>query len=253
VRTAVKMLFGEKNALFMELIQAVENDAYLYELIYDVLITGNYRRYDRNVDCISAGEKVGLIKQTDGDMISKIAPELDVASNGMRMTNRIYEMLFCKYFISQTDAKPIPNALDINCGRRFDMETCLCEFAEYYAEASENKTAEYLENNIRLMFLAYLKEYMSIYGFCYIDSGNTDICRIDIVAEVNGEQYIIELRTWRGDERCENRLYSFAEYLAGRGKTRGYLVAFDFRQDAEKEPKAAWADIAGQKIFYIRV
>ena len=76
---------------------------------------------------------------------------------------------------------------------------------------------------------------------------------ISIITEVNGEQYIIELQTWRGGKRCDEQIYRFAEYLAGRGKTRGYLAAFDLRHDVNKEPAAEWVDIDGQMIFEVVV
>jgi hypothetical protein len=163
-------------------------------------------------------------------------------------------MLFCKYFIAQTDVPPIANNPDINSGRRFNMESCLQGFAEYYADATACRSAEYLERSSRLMFLAYLKEYMSIYGFCYTDGKNTDMCRMDVIVEVSCGQYIIELRTRRFDSRGEDEEYQqFADYLERSGKDKGYHVMFDFRQCADKDTEARYIDIDGRRIFEVRV
>ena len=98
--------------------------------------------------------------------------------------------------------------------------------------------------------MAYLKEYMSIYGFCYIDSKNTDICKMNIIAEVSGEQYIIELRTQRAGQQSENEVYQqFADYIESRDKTKGYIVMFDFRYDADIDERTKLIDIDGKKIF----
>ncbi|MCL2775245.1 MAG: ATP-binding protein [Oscillospiraceae bacterium] len=252
--TAVKLLLGEKNTMLASIICAVENDAYLYELVYDILITGEYRKYEPDVDFISAGERIGLIKQTDGDIISRIATELNITSNGMCLANRIYEMLFCNYFISQMDITPVPKDININCGGKFSMERCLERFAEYYAETSAGRNTEYLERSSRVMFLAYLKEYMSIYGLCYIDSGNTNMCRMDITAEIGGEQYIIELRTQSGRSQYKDDIYQeFADYLESRGKMKGYLAVFDFRHDADEERRAEYIEIDGKTILEVAV
>ena len=152
------------------------------------------------------------------------------------------------------DADLIPNDLDINCGRKFNMEICMGSFAEYYAEMSAGRNTEYWERNSRLMFLGYLKEYMSIYGFCYIDSKNTDICRMDVIAEISGAQYIIELRTLRGESQVEDEIYQqFADYLESKRKIKGYIAAFDFRHGADKQPTDKYIDIDGKTIYEIVV
>ena len=251
---AVKQLLCEKNALLTDLTQAVENDAYLYNLVYDILITGEYRKYKPHVDFINKSEKIGLIKRSDNDILSDIMPDLNITTNSMRMTNRIYEMLFCNYFISKMDIYPLPNNLNVNGGRKFNIESCLQRFAEYYAEVSEGRNIEYLEHNIRLIFLAYLKEYMSIYGFCYIDSKNTDICKMNIIAKVSGEQYIIELSTQRAGQQSEDEVYrQFVDYLESRDKTKGYLIMFDFRYGADIDERNKLIDIDGKRIFEVSV
>ena len=75
---------------------------------------------------------------------SDIMPDLNITTNSMRMTNRIYEMMLCNYFISKMDIYPLPNNLNVNGGRKFNIESCLQRFAEYYAEVSEGRNIEYL-------------------------------------------------------------------------------------------------------------
>ena len=73
VRTGARLLPGAKKAMFGDLIQAVEDDAYLYNLVYDVLITGNYRKYEPDAGYIKSGEKIGLIKRSESEVLREIA------------------------------------------------------------------------------------------------------------------------------------------------------------------------------------
>jgi len=144
--------------------------------------------------------------------------------------------------------------ISAECAEAKNMESCLQRFAEYYADASAGRSTDYLARNYRLIFLAYLKEYMSIYGFCYIDSKNTDMRRMDIIAEISDEQYVIEFRTARNDRQYKDEIYQqFADYLESKDKTNGYLALFDLQHDAEKDSEGKYIDIDGRKIFEIIV
>ena len=92
VQTAVNILLSEKNAMLQDLIHTAENDAYLYSLIYSLLITGEYRKYDPEVDYIISGETTGLIKRSDDYIIGMIAPEMNSEDQcGLLILHKHYE------------------------------------------------------------------------------------------------------------------------------------------------------------------
>ena len=83
---------------------------------------------------------------------------------------------------------------------RFDMELCLRKFAEHYEEIFNEGDTGFLERHGRLLFLSYLRPLINGQGFYHIESQFTDLRRMDIVVDFGREQFIIELKIWRGEK-----------------------------------------------------
>ena len=73
--------------------------------------------------------------------------------------------------------------------------------------------------------------------------------RMDIIVDYANEQFIIELKIWRGEAYRENAHAQLLGYMEAKKMTQGYLVIFDVRQDRNKELGACWLDIDGKQIF----
>ena len=77
----------------------------------------------------------------------------------------------------------------------------------------------------------YLRPIINGTGNYYIEDQSRTKYRTDVVVDYKGEQHIIELKIWRGEEynrRGEEQLFS---YLDAYGQKRGYLLSFCFQSN----------------------
>jgi hypothetical protein len=174
------------------------------------------------------------------------------------VSNKIYELVICDYFISK-DEEDNPQSADVLQGDvvrngKFDMELCLCKFAEHYAEIFSENDAKFLERHGRLLFLSYLKPLINGQGFYHIESQFTDLRRMDIVVDFGPQQFIVELKLWRGEAYLAEGYEQLCGYLESKHTESGYMLTFDFRKKEEnKTRKAEWIEISGKRIFDVMV
>ena len=63
------------------------------------------------------------------------------------------------------------------------------------------------------------------------------------------EQFIIELKLWKGEAAHEKAYEQLVGYIDSKGIETGYLLTFDFRKGVTKQPYAKWVDFDGKRIF----
>jgi len=237
----LKFLLNEGNTLFDDIFKNLENNRNLYELIYDVLIVGKQRLYSIGNPTANLGAMHGIIKESNRYIV---------------VSNKIYESVICDYFITKDDETHthVSGVLqqDVLRNGNFDMELCLRKFAEHYAEIYNRTDLEFLERHGRLLFLSYLKPLINGQGFCHIESQFTDSRRMDIVVDFGNQQFIVELKLWRGSQYQSEAYEQLYEYLASKNVNVGYLLTFDFRK-RDKISKSEWIEINGKKIFDVMV
>ena len=66
------------------------------------------------------------------------------------------------------------------------------------------------------------------------------------------EEFIIELKIWRGEKYEEQGRDQLASYLTTRGSAEGYLVTFDFSKK-RKEADPHWIENMGKRIFEVTI
>jgi len=241
VREAVKILLTEKNTLFDDLFKNLENSKDLYKLIYDILIIGNKRTFNPDNPTLNLGMMYGIIKESE---------------RYIAISNKIFEIRICDYFISKDEEKEsdnIPMILqrDVVKNGRFDMELCFRKFADHYAEIFNKTDAKFLERHGRLIFLSYLRPLINGRGFYHIESQFTDLRRMDIVVDYGQDQFIIELKLWKGEKSHNEAYEQLLDYMESKKAQTGYLLTFDFREEANRERKAEWVKFASKRIFEI--
>ena len=72
---------------------------------------------------------------------------------------------------------------------------------------------------------------------------------MDIVVDFGSDQFIVELKIWKGEAAKEKAYDQLLGYMESKNAGTGYLLTFDFRKESNKEPKAEWIEINGKKIF----
>jgi len=248
IQEAVDIMIVEKNTLFDDLFKNLENNKALYELVYDILIVGEYVPYSIDNPTINLAVMYNILQKAS-------------KNNHIVLSNKIYEIRICNYFISKDREKrrKCTGILqrDVMIDKKFDMELCLRKFAEHYAELYSEGDVSFLERHGRLLFLSYLKPLINGQGFYHIESQFTDLRRMDVVVDFRGQQFIIELKLWRGEKAQESAYEQLLDYMDSKNLSEGYLLTFDFRKGVSKQRKTEWVEVqtgdATKRIFEVVV
>jgi len=242
VRSTVQTILKEKNTLFDDIYKNLENNKKLYELIHDILIVGKRRLYSIGNPTVDLGVIYGIIKESN---------------SFVSVSNRVFEMLICDYFISKDEEnnRRITGVLQNDVIRNgiFDMELCLRKFSEFYSEIFNKHDISFLEEHGRLLFLAFLKPLVNGQGFFHIESQFTDLRRMDIVVDFGQKQFILELKLWRGKKYQAEAFTQLCGYLESKHADTGYMLTFDFRKEANKVRKTEWIKVNDKRIFSVIV
>jgi hypothetical protein len=114
-----------------------------------------------------------------------------------------------------------------------DMELVLKKFVEYFDEIYNEKDVNFIEKYGRKFFLLYLKPIINGTGNYYLEAQTRDARRTDVIVDYRGEQFIIELKIWHGNEYNERGEEQLSEYLDYYHKDKGYMLSFNFNKNKE--------------------
>jgi hypothetical protein len=189
VQKAVKVLLGDDNTLFDDLFKNIENNKKLYDLIFDIVINGTARSFAVGHPEIELGCMYGIFTNKTGLVA---------------VSNEIFELLITNYLSEKLrDTKAMIDTVlreDVIGNGQFNMEICLVKFSRHYYEWYDNKDISFLEKQGRLLFITYLKPLINGQGFCHIETRTRNTLRMDLVVDYREQQFIVELKLWRGDK-----------------------------------------------------
>lgn len=243
VQAAVKIIAkGENVTLIDDLSKNLENYSQLRELLYNIAINGveySYSMVDAN---IRFAHMFAYIRENE---------------RGKAMIhNLIFEEALFVYFgnkyMTEQATKLSPFVLSYVQDGRLDMEHIVTRFRDLLREEYREEDEAFLERQGRLIFLSFLKPIINGVGFYYVEPQTRSNRRMDLVVTYGREEFIVELKIWRGDKYEQKGRDQLSEYLATRGMDEGYLVTFDFSKNREsKEPQ--WVEVNGKRIFEVVV
>jgi hypothetical protein len=72
---------------------------------------------------------------------------------------------------------------------------------------------------------------------------------MDLVVSFAGEEFVIELKIWRGEKYEIEGKVQLAEYLKTRGLDEGYLVTFSFLKNKTVQEEPEWIEHDGKRIY----
>ena len=127
--------------------------------------------------------------------------------------------------------------------RRLIERFCI-HFNEIYRPGNDDK---FVEDNGRKIFLTYLRPIINGVGNYYCEAQTRNLTRTDIIIDYLGQQYIIELKIWRGQSYNERGEQQLAEYLDYYHLQTGYMVSFCFNK--EKQPGIKEIIIGDKKLI----
>ena len=83
-------------------------------------------------------------------------------------------------------------------------------------------------------------------GNYYIESRTRELRRTDVIVDYRGEQYVIELKIWHGEEYNRRGEKQLIKYLDDYHQNKGYMVSFNFNKKKQTGVKEI---IIGEKIL----
>ena len=113
------------------------------------------------------------------------------------------------------------------------MELVLQKFVEHFADICGNNDEKFVEDYGRKFFLLYLKPIINGTGNYYLEAQTRDAKRTDVVVDYLGEQFVVELKIWHGNEYNKRGEEQLVEYLDYFHQKKGYLLSFNFNQKKE--------------------
>jgi hypothetical protein len=253
IQNAVNTILLETNVLFDDMSKNLENNPELYNFLYELLIVGERKGYTTDVPVVRLAIMYGYIKR-NGTGVSSLN------SGFAKISNSMLEMRLSEYFINKdANIDRAKNAVSdslynmITANGRFNMELCLRKFAGHYREIYSQRDLPFLERHGRLIFISYLRPLINGRGFLHIESQFTDIRRMDVVVDYGNQQFIIELKLWKGEAAQEDAYQQLVGYMNSKNAKEGYLLTFDFRKARLESPKAEWVTVGGCEVFEVVV
>lgn len=221
---AVSLLLKEKNTLFDSLVNKLADDPRLRKMLYSLLFAGKSIPYTPLNQSISVGEMFGFIRQ-DGDAVV--------------IANRIFETLLYNLFLSDEflDDKIYDAALNdknqfIENGH-LNMRLVLEKFVKHFDDLYGDQKKAFYEDDGRRYFLLYLRPIINGTGNYYIEAQTRNRERTDVIVDYRGEQFIIELKLWRGNSYHTRGEQQLLDYLNYYHLDKGYMLSFNFNKEKQ--------------------
>lgn len=219
---AVRILLSESNTLFESLINKLEDFPELDTMLRDLLFLGKEIPYVIGLSFIEIALMFGFVKKYNHTII---------------IANRIFETLLYNLFLavpSMQQNKLYDEALkDKNQFIRdghLDMRLILEKFVTHFDDLYGDKQQSFLEEDGRRYFLLYLRPIINGTGNYYIESRTRNMERTDVIVDYRGEQFVIELKLWRGNTYHERGEKQLLDYLEHYHLQKGYMLSFNFNQ-----------------------
>lgn len=242
VLKAVNTLLKEHNTLFDDMEKKVSQFPSLAETLKSIIFGGkrvSFNYYDRD---INIAVMFNFVKEKEGAAV---------------IYCRIFETWLYNLFISNAKETPIYQQGEFDKPRfihdgyldmRLLMERFGVHFNEIYRPGHDD---EFVENNGRQIFLTYLRPVINGIGNYYCEAQTRDLTRTDVVIDYLGQQYVVELKIWRGDAYNERGEQQLSEYLDYYHLQTGYMLSFCFNKN--KQPGVHEVMIGEKKLIEVVV
>lgn len=221
VAEAVKILLKEHTPLFDSMVKQLDAFKDLRNMIEEILYQGRAIPYSPHVESVNLGMMFGFLKEEDGHIA---------------VANRIFEMGLLNMFITEEAAASEAyryGQKDRNQfvkDARLDMELVLEKFVECFTDLYGDNGEKFVEAYGRKFFLLFLKPIINGVGNYYVEAQTRDAKRTDVIVDYLGEQFIVELKIWHGNEYLERGEEQLAGYLDYFRKDKGYMISFNFNK-----------------------
>lgn len=219
---ALRLLLQEENTLFESLDNKLIDFPQLKQMLQELLLNGRIIEYVPGDTGIRMAVMFGFV----------------ILKNGIvSVSNRIFETRLYNGFLAEKSrqlhiSQTAPEERNqFFVSGQLDMELVLQKFVSYYTELFGDYKEHFLEDNGRCLFLLYVKPIINGTGNYYIESKTRTNRRTDVIIDFNGQQIIVELKIWHGEEYHRRGEEQLSGYLDEYHLKRGYLVSFNFNKN----------------------
>ncbi|MDE7477199.1 MAG: AAA-like domain-containing protein [Lachnospiraceae bacterium] len=224
VDKAVKNMLKESTPLFESMVRQLDIYKDLRDMIEGIIYQGRSIPFSPDEKSVSIGLMFGFLVEKDGHVA---------------IANRIFEMYLLNLFMTQEAIKnevysqgDSDRCLFIQ-DNRLDMDFVLEKFVEYFTEIYGEKDLKFIEKYGRKFFLLYLKPIINGTGNYYIEAQTRDARRTDVIVDYRGEQFVIEMKIWHGDEYNKRGERQLTDYLNYFHLNKGFMLSFNFNKQKE--------------------
>ena len=221
VAKAVSMILKENPPLFESMAKQLDTYTDLHDIMESIIYRGKRIPFSLEERSINLGVMFGYLKEENGHVA---------------IANRIFEMVLLNMFMakeaitSEVYEKGGSDRIGFIKNNRLDMDLVLKKFVEYFHEIYGKKDESFIEKYGRKFFLLYLKPIINGTGNYYLEAQTRDERRTDVIVDYLGEQFIVELKIWHGDEYNERGEQQLLGYLDYYHKDKGYMLSFNFNK-----------------------
>lgn len=233
IAEAVKNILKSRAPLFDSLVKQLDAYPDLKEMLGDIIYQGKRVLFSSAEKYINLGMMFGYLREDNGRVV---------------VANRIFEMYLLDLFAAEESlnsemyAYGQNNQLQFVKGNRLDMDLALEKFVEYFTDIYSDNDEKFVEAYGRKFFLLYLKPIINGTGNYYLEAQTRDASRTDVIVDYLGQQFVVELKIWRGNEYNERGKKQLAEYLDYYHLDKGYLLSFNFNRKKETGVKVIQVD-----------
>lgn len=237
ITEAVKILLKENIPLFDSMVKQLSIYKDMRNLIEQILYRGRRISFSPGEKSMNLGLMFGFLKEENGYVT---------------VANRIFEMYLLNLFIAEESVKSEmylygqENKNQFIVGSRLNMDLVLKKFVEYFTEIYSEGDEKFIESYGRKFFLLYLKPIINGTGNYYIEAQTRDSKRTDVIVDYLGEQFIVEMKIWHGNEYNERGEQQLADYLNYFHQKKGYMISFNFNRKKETGVKTI---VLGDKVI----
>lgn len=224
IEKAVKQILIDKAPLFESMIRHLNEYPEMKKMFQAILFQGSEFSYSPDTKEISLACMFGYAVNGGGKV---------------RIANRIFETRLYNYFLSEEELSNMMGKMAQRDKSYFihdghlDMDIVLKKFVDYFTEIYGDNDEKFIEDYGRKFFLLYLKPIINGVGNYYIEAQTRDARRTDVIVDYLGEQFIIELKIWHGNEYNERGERQLTDYLEYYHKDKGYMISYNFNKSKE--------------------
>ena len=224
IEKAVKMILMDQAPLFQSMIRHLDEYPAMKQMFHAILFQGSEFSYSPDTKEISLACMFYYAVNRGGKV---------------RIANRIFEARLYNYFLSLEELSGVMGKMAQRDKSYFihdgilDMDMALHKFVEYFTEIYGGSDGKFIEAYGRKFFLLYLKPIINGVGNYYIEAQTRDARRTDVIVDYAGEQFIVELKIWHGNEYNERGEKQLTDYLDYYHKDKGYMLSFNFNKNKE--------------------